>query len=204
MKILIIENEPLKIMGLNSILQEVTPSPQSTVLDQFENGEAFLEKNKIILLILGTNFSTKYYLPKINAMSKTYPEMYILSIIEDHKKDHLVSYLRAGIHGILSPRAPIEEFKLAVKMILNNKKYVSDDFREVMMQSLLKASGFKTDKPKELSKREKQVMDLLVAKIPYPQISEQLNIKETTIVTYKNRILSKLNISSFEEVRRDT
>jgi two-component system invasion response regulator UvrY len=103
-------------------------------------------------------------------------------------------FLKAGAVGFVSKDAPIEELKKAVQLTLNNKKYYSDKFIDTILNT---EPGEENANPfLKLSGREFEIMSLLLEGKSVSDISQLLNIHNSTTGTYKSRIFEKLNIEN--------
>jgi two-component system invasion response regulator UvrY len=109
-------------------------------------------------------------------------------------------FLRAGAVGYVSKDAPIEELKKAINLTLNNKKYYSDKFIDTILNE--KAGEENINPFLKLSGREFEITVLLLEGKSVSEISQVLNIHNSTTGTYKARIFEKLNIENVFQLNK--
>ena len=97
------------------------------------------------------------------------------------------------IDGYISRDCGIENLIMAIKtIVLCNKKYfiIPHKLRPLSLKPL----------DKTLTKRENQVVKLLVKDFSVPQIARELNISKYTVETHKKNIYQKLRVHSISWV----
>ncbi|MEC3881687.1 response regulator transcription factor [Parapedobacter sp. 10938] len=92
-------------------------------------------------------------------------------------------YLAFGTNGFLAKNADVDDIVLAIETALRGDVFHGGD---------------KVDH--RLSSREYQIADLLVKGTSLSQIGKSINLKETTISTYKKRIFEKLGVKTLSDL----
>jgi DNA-binding NarL/FixJ family response regulator len=103
-------------------------------------------------------------------------------------------YLKAGAEGYLNKLSSETEFKKAFKAMMEEGAYMSDAIKQKIINASLQK---KSDNPLDiLSNREIEIARLLVQGEGNLEIANRLNLQNSTVSTYKNRIFEKLSISN--------
>ncbi|SDH45449.1 regulatory protein, luxR family [Dyadobacter soli] len=89
------------------------------------------------------------------------------------------------------------ETHAADKAILEGKKYISEKLQTYLSQITLQThlAGFQA-----LSPREHDVLYYLLEGLIVKQISDQLRMKQSTVSTYKERIMNKLEAENMVDL----
>ncbi|PTB92327.1 DNA-binding response regulator, partial [Marivirga lumbricoides] len=90
--------------------------------------------------------------------------------------------------GYILKFADKEELKKAVLEVLSGEQHYSQKVKESYMQSVFER---KQNSHVELSKREKEVLKLLMEELSSKEISEKLFISVNTVETHRKNILLK-------------
>jgi DNA-binding NarL/FixJ family response regulator len=179
---------------LNDFYKELSffeASDEQTALD-------ILKKNDIGLIVMDLQLPGTDTIQLIELITIKYPSIFILvfSMLPESMYGRRV--LKAGASGFLNKDAPIDEVKKAFDLAFARKKYISEELIEVLAQSV--ANRVPANPFEKLSHREFEIIHLLLNGKSISEIGRRLNIKPSTVGTYKSRILDKLNVSSLFEL----
>lgn len=97
------------------------------------------------------------------------------------------SALDAGASAYLTKRCGPEELVQAVRSVHNGGCYLCSDAMKVLRQAPQQRQAIE-----ELTPREKEIFDLLVAGLSVKVIAEQLNLSHKTVHVHRANILGKL------------
>ncbi len=99
-----------------------------------------------------------------------------------------------GADGFLNKFCSEEKMEIALKQLLEKGYYYSESIKSKLETS---SKAKNTDNPLEnLSNREFEIAKLLVDGEGNLEISNKLDLKMSTVSTYKNRIFEKLKVNS--------
>jgi len=109
----------------------------------------------------------------------------------------------AGAKGYITKRSAPDELTKAVLHIINNKKYISSDIKELREGKSLKSSD-NSDQAKldNLSEREFEVYCLLAEGHTVIDISKQLHLSPKTVSNHRTHIMQKMQAKSIVELTR--
>lgn len=198
-KFLIVDDNIVIRTGLKVLLTDLYP--RATVHES-PNGDLMHEKLKedsYKLLIIDIQTPNSSSLEKLEFVVKGYPETSVLIFSMCSEVIYGKRFLKAGVKGILSKESPVEELKKAINLILANKKYLSDELVNLLVEDVYQ------DKPSNpfstLSSREFEIASLLLNGHTISEISNRLNIQPTTVATHKARVFVKLNVKNILELK---
>jgi two-component system invasion response regulator UvrY len=199
-KFLLIDDHAIVRSGIKFWLAaEYDPSE----VDEAENGREAIQKineNNYDLLFLDIHMPDTNSFDLLKYIITTKPDSKVLIFTMNSEAMYAKRFLKAGAVGFVSKDAPIEELKKAVQLTLSGKKYYSDKFIDTILTG---EAGEENASPfLKLSGREFEIMTLLLEGKSVSDISQLLNIHNSTTGTYKSRIFEKLNIENVFQLNK--
>jgi DNA-binding NarL/FixJ family response regulator len=205
-KVLIIDNYPLFITGLSSLLEK---DPRFNIIGTALNCSDALkiaEKEKPKLVLMEIRFGKENgmeLVPKLKAISL---ETSILVISIHDERFYSERLLRLGVRGYILKTEPSDTIMEAINTVLNNKIYLSENERERIFQAMAEGSsrGARdwTTSMQLLSNRELQVFSLIAKGLGTIEIASRLDLSTKTIDTHREHIKLKLHCNTAQELRQ--
>ncbi|MDB5199195.1 MAG: DNA-binding response regulator [Chitinophagaceae bacterium] len=196
-KILLADDHEIVRSGLISFINALLPH---AVIDQAWDGNTILEKIKekdYALIIMDVIMPETNTLELIGKIIRGKPKANILIFTMNAEPAYAGRYLQAGARGYLGKDAPATELRNAITTVLKNKLYISPSF----IESIIDIAGDKTKNPFDsLSSREFQIFQHLIKGKNSSDICNELNLKSSTVGTYKARIFEKLGRKNLIEL----
>ena len=196
-KIIIVDDHIAIIAGVSIILEQ---SIEGLEIDHAEDYPESLEKisnNLYDLVILDINLPGGKQKEMIKEIKEQNKDIKIL-VFSSYDESIGVQYIQHGADGYLNKLSDEKEIISAVKQILETGNYFSPQ----VIKLLLDANSRKTpiNPFDKLSAREKEICDLLIQGNGNLEISNILDIRLTTVSTYKMRIYKKLEVNNLAEL----
>ncbi len=158
-----------------------------SLLDQMEDA-------KVDIILLDVNMPVLNGLETCKKIRAIYPKVKILGLSMMKEVSLIKLMLQNGANGFLLKNAGKDEVVDAIRKVYDGQNYYSAEVAEIVMSSLgSNNSKDKTVSPfPQLSRREKQVLQLIVDEFTTAEIAEKLFISFGTVETHRRNILSKL------------
>lgn len=193
-KILIADDHSVVRMGMKFLLSNMYTRTDIQQAATFMEVMELMNQTSFDLIILDINIPGGSNLEMIDAIRKKHPNILILIFSGLDEQLYALRYLEAGANGFLSKNSSDEEHKIAIYSVLSSGKYLS---RKVQDKLLISAFEKKPLNPFDnLSSREMQIMLLLAQGKWTKEIATILNLKLSTISTFKARIFEKLDVNN--------
>ncbi len=152
------------------------------------------------VLVLDINLPDKNGLELLKDLKITFPMLKILILSIHSEKMFAVRALKSGAAGYLTKSAASIELIRAIERISKGGRYVSESLAELLANNL--GSPASEISHEKLSDREFQVL-LHIGSGKTPQeITKKLSVSLSTINTYRQRILQKMDMKSNLELVR--
>ena len=193
-RILLADDHVLIRHGIKNIIGK---NDQFLVVGEASNGKelmVFLQKAEVDMIILDIS------MPDIGGMEVTrlvkskYPWVKILMLTMHKNKQYFYNAMAAGADGYLMKDDSDQELLIAIEKVLAGKNYISpymvDDFADDVI------SMYRTDKKSPLqglTKREREVLQLVIQGYTSRRMADHLNLSRRTIDHHRSNLLRKFN-----------
>jgi len=130
-------------------------------------------------------------------ISENYTGIKILMLSMHSNEEFITKALSVGANGYLPKDTSMSELLEAINSIYKGENYFNKSISDTILKSLM-------NKPKEenksLTKREKEIINLVVEGLSNKEIAEKLCISIRTVDSHKNNIMQKLGLKSSVEL----
>lgn len=196
--------------GIRALLEE---EPDLDVIGEVSNGLDALkmvdEKSPDILIIdirmpeLGGIETVE----RLNAKGDAKTKSIILSMHDS--EEYILKSVQAGANGYLLKDTGKTEFVKAIHMVQEGGKYFSGDISNVLVNNLF-SSGKKLStsskenksNPFDLTNKELQVLELVLAGYTNKEISEKLQNSKRTIETHRFNLMKKMEVKNLIDLSK--
>jgi len=125
------------------------------------------------------------------------PRSKVLALSMHTESGFVLGILEAGASGYLLKDSAFEELAVAVKAILKDQIYLSPAIAGVVLSHSLSRLGSKRKSEQvELSKREREVLQLIAEGKSTKEIAATLYVSVKTVETHRKQIMDKLDVYS--------
>ena len=201
-KIGIIDDHQILINGLTNIVNQ---DSDIEVIYQETIGKNILDiniLNKIDILLLDIEMPDIDGIDLSKKILKLDPEFKILILTMYNEKELALKLKEMGVKGFLSKNIEGEKLITVIKKI-----QLGDVYFEILNFSEENKNNSNTkilysEKIKELSQREKEILDLIVKGLSNQKIGDKLFISHRTVDTHRTNLMRKLEVSNVASLVR--
>lgn len=186
----IVDDHQMIIGGLKEMIKRI---PSIQLGHTYNNGVALLhglQKQQPDVLLLDIQ------MPDVNGdelaalISKSYPSIKILAVTGFNTVDYAMLMLEKGALGYLLKNTDEHKLQLAIETVYKGKKYIEPSIQEKINNE----TQNNTSKGKPvLSKREKDILQLLLEEYTNQQIADKLFISLRTVEYHRMSLMLKLD-----------
>ncbi|MBU8908116.1 LuxR C-terminal-related transcriptional regulator [Desertibacillus haloalkaliphilus] len=120
----------------------------------------------------------------------------VSSVAED---EEVMQFVKNGVLGFLLKDVYVETFIHAINVVRNGQSYMHHKATNILLHDYLRISNGGQSRnfqpPKQFSKREYQVLELLVHGLSNREIGERLLISSSTVKNHVNNLMKKINVN---------
>jgi DNA-binding NarL/FixJ family response regulator len=193
-KILIADDHQLVIDGLQLMLAEVS---DMTCAGSANNGKDVLALLPLIspdVLLLDINMPEMDGIECCRLVKERYPDVKVLVLSMLREASLVKIMLKQGASGFLLKNAGKDEVIDAIRKVYEGKQAFSTDILESIMDSFSNKPAKPAASPfLKISRREKQILQLIVDERTTTEIASELFISFGTVETHRRNLLMKLN-----------
>ena len=202
-KIILADDHRIMREGLRALLER---EAGIEVIAEADNGRTTVELSRelnpdIVVIDIG--------MPDLNGIDATRqivsdaPTVKVIALSMHSDKKFVREMLSAGASGYLLKDSAFEELGTALATVINNQTYLSPKIADTVVKDYLGKVGPKESKASPaLTKREREVLQLIAEGKTTKDIASQLYVSIKTIETHRKQIMEKVGLNSVAELTK--
>lgn len=192
LNIIIADDHQIVIDGLKSLL---VGHPHIKVVGEAQNGKEALDlikKNKVDIAVLDISMPEMNGVEATKIIKKEYPQVKILVLTMHDGSEFIHELVEIGANGYILKNRGKEEFVEALETISKGEEYIKGQVLNTLLETMRKPKSTVV----QFTKREKDVLRLIVADHTTSEISAKLNIANSTVETHRRNLIEKTGVKS--------
>jgi len=173
--------------GLRTILNEIQ---DIKVVAEASNGQELLEilkSNQVDIVLMDIKMPVMDGLEATEIITKKFPNIKIVALTMHEEIGYFNRMIEAGAIGFLLKKTNKDELELAIKTVMDNENYFSQEF----IASINKHTLPKKVSNILLSEREQEVLDFICKGHSNVEIAKFLGISQRTVDAHRARLFEK-------------
>lgn len=204
LKILLADDHHLVRDGIKMFLES---EEDFKVIGEAKNGLEAIELNASLkpdLVLLDISMPEKNGIEAATEIlqGKPVPKIIMLSMYLDEK--YINTCMEAGVHGYIHKGADKKELIEGVRKVISGQNFYSKEVREVMVSNYINSLKQKKKSLTQLkitiTKREMEIVKLIMKGYSSVQIAEDLFISNRTVDTHRANLMQKLDVKNSIEL----
>ncbi len=207
-KILLADDHELVRDGIIALLEN---EDNLEVVNEAANGKEALEiieKNTPDLLIVDIRMPELNGIEVVKKVKKDFPDLKTLVLSMHDSSEYVVQCVEAGADGYLLKGSSKEEFLKAINKIAGGGKYFSGDISAIIVNNFVNGNSEKRSNESQnqdpalniLTKREKQILKLILEGKNNQEIGDDLKISKRTAEAHRFNLMKKLEVKNLMEL----
>lgn len=146
------------------------------------------------VLLLDINLPDQSGLEVCKQLREELPELKILVLSMVSEESYISAMLGLGAQGYVLKNTGKAELCHAIRTLTAGKTYFSKEVTDAVMRGLMhqRAGANAPKEPPKISRREKEVLHLIMDERTTPEIASQLFLSEKTVESHRAALLAKL------------
>lgn len=146
---------------------------------------AFLKRNQPDVILMDVNLPDKTGIELCKEVKALYPSIFIIGLSTFNQHSFISKMMDNGASGYLLKNATRPELMEAIRTVIKGKLFFSNEAALALQQS--------PDISIILTRREKEVLELIADGLTNNEIAEKLYISITTVDTHRKNLLNKFD-----------
>jgi DNA-binding NarL/FixJ family response regulator len=164
-----------------------------------------IEINQPDLLILDIRMPNLTGIEVVERLRSQKNPVKIVMLSMHESEEYVLKSIKAGADGYLLKGSSKEEFLKALHTVAEGGKYFSGDISSILISQLTQVTNFSevkqsTNEEMLITKREKEILSLLLSGKGNKEIAEALDISKRTAEVHRFNLMKKLKVKNLIEL----
>ena len=205
-ELVIIDDHPIVIDGIHTMLRDIE---YIRVNASYKTGKAALEglaANMPDIILLDISLPDMDGLQLCEKIRAAHKKVKIIGLTSTNEAGIITGLLQRGGNGYLLKNMERADLLEAIETVLKGKVYLSAAANDKVLEQFQHGKAA-TDDTVTLTRREKEILQLLADGLKGPQIAEKLFLSPLTVETHRKNLLRKFNAHSVQlllKIARET
>ena len=182
-KTFIVDDHYMVIEGIRSLLQNEKNIEWMGHAMNATSCHAFLNKQLPDVILMDINLPDISGIDLCKEVKTKYPSVFIIGLSTFNQQSFIQKMMDNGASGYVLKNATQEELTSAIETVMKGKTYLSEE----ASNTLRKDNGAAI----VLTRREKEVLELIADGMTNAEIAQKLFISVTTVDTHRKNLLAK-------------
>jgi DNA-binding NarL/FixJ family response regulator len=184
-KLFIVDDHFMVIEGIHSLLKNEKDIEWMGHAGNAESCLAFLQQQKPDVILMDINLPDKSGIDLCSEVKELYPAVHILGLSTFNQQSFIEKMMNNGASGYVIKNATQQELMEAIHTVAKGKQFLSFD-----AALALRKPDNQNDIP-VITRREKEVLELIADGMTNNEIAQKLFISSTTVDTHRKNLLTK-------------
>ena len=194
--IFIAEDHQILIDSIRSLLKDESGL---NIVGEANDGEETLEKLKnsnADILILDISMPKLDGIEVLKKLRDKKSTLKILILSQEMDRTVISEAVKIGVNGYLWKSADKHEFLKALRTLAQGNNYFSDEIKDYLFLNKLSKEIPRKRTSVRLTRREKEVLNLIEQGLTSEKIGEKLFISKNTVESHRKNLHSKFNVNN--------
>jgi DNA-binding NarL/FixJ family response regulator len=193
-KIFIVDDHYMVIEGIRSLLQHEKGMEWMGHAQTAASCLAYLQREQPDVILMDINLPDKSGIDLCAEVKAKYPSVFIIGLSTFNQQSFIQKMMENGASGYVLKNATQDELVEAITVVCKGKTYLSDEASHALRdQSTTNII---------LTRREKEVLELIAEGMTNNEIAQQLFISVTTVDTHRKNLLAKFEAKNVASLIR--
>jgi len=191
----------------NYLLQLLIGAFPETTVTAYPNAEdayAVLKEEPVDLALFDIELPGMSGIECMYKLKAIQPHMQCMMLTVFDDAENIFKAIKAGATSYMLKNTAPEKIIEAIKDLQNGGSPMSSQIARKVIEAFQRSGNSKNESYHSLSRREKEIIDVLAKGFRYKEIADQLFLSQETIRTHIRNIYEKLQVNSRSEALKKT
>ena len=206
-KILLIEDNRLLRDGLAMMLKKQEDMHVVATVGNGENILSMMEKQKPHIILLDLGLRNQNSLQIVKLVKQHYPETNIIVMDLIPLQSDVFEFVQAGVSGFILKDANVTDFYNTIRSVYKGTQVLPPHltgtlFSQIVEQAIAGTPKSIINQSVRMTKREKQVIELIADGFTNKEIAQKLHLSPYTVKSHVHNILEKLALNTRVQIAK--
>jgi DNA-binding NarL/FixJ family response regulator len=190
-KLIIVDDHEIFRSGLKMALGKLK---YVQIIGEASDGREFLdllEKQKPDLVFMDVEMPVMNGVEATRKAIEKYPGLNVIALTMFNDDEYIQSMLDVGVKGFLIKNINKNTLDKAIQTVMNGGNFYSEELFDFFTRQISKEEKSKSDEQVKLTRREKEILQLICEGLSNKEIADILFVSERTVVGHKTNLLAK-------------
>ena len=184
-KVFIVDDHYMVVEGIRSLLQHEKGVEWAGHAMNAASCLAFLKQQLPDVILMDINLPDKSGIDLCKEVKEKYPSVFIIGLSTFNQQSFIQKMQENGASGYVLKNASQNELMEAIVTVAKGRTYLSDE-------AAVSLKGADSTSIPVITRREKEVLELIANGMTNNEIAQKLFISSTTVDTHRKNLLAKL------------
>lgn len=199
--IVVIEDNRLLREGISAMIKKQTDMTVVATVGNGENILLLLEKVKPDVVILDLGLRSRNSLEIVKLIKQHFTDINIVVMDLIPLQEDVFEFVQAGVSGFTLKDVNMSNFFKTIRTVYEGKKVLPPNltdslFSQIVQHAFQSANTSLVKESVRMTKRERQVIDLIADGYTNKEIAQKLHLSTYTVKSHVHNILEKLSLHS--------
>jgi DNA-binding NarL/FixJ family response regulator len=206
-KILLIEDNKLLRDGIASMLKKQPDMQTVATVGNGENVLDIMEKHHPHIVLLDLGLRSQNSIQLVKSARQNFPETKIIVMDLIPLQVDILEFVQAGVSGFILKDANVNDFFKTIRSVYKGAKVLPPHltgtlFSQIVDHAINGSSTSVINQSVRMTKRERQVVDLIADGFTNKEIAQKLHLSPYTIKSHVHNILEKLALNTRVQIAK--
>jgi DNA-binding NarL/FixJ family response regulator len=206
-KILLIEDNRLLRDGIAAMLKKQPDMQAVATVGNGENILAMMEKLLPHIVLLDLGLRSQNSIQIVKSAKQNFPEIKIIVMDLIPLQADVFEFVQAGVSGFILKDANLSDFYKTIRSVYKGGKVLPPHltgtlFSQIVEHAIDGSSPSVIDKSVRMTKRERQVVELIADGFTNKEIAQKLHLSPYTVKSHVHNILEKLALNTRVQIAK--
>ena len=206
-KLLVIEDNRLLREGITAMIKE---QPDLKVVAALGTSENILKKINTLkpnVTLLDLGLRSQNSLQVVKSVKKNFSGVKIIVMDLVPVQEEVFEFVQAGVSGFILKDASVDDFLRTIRSVAGGNKVLPPHltgslFSQIVEHAVSGPKKFSLIKSVRMTKREKQVIELIADGLTNKEIAQKLHLSTYTVKSHVHNILEKLALHTRVQIAK--
>ncbi|MFZ0454347.1 MAG: response regulator transcription factor [Ignavibacteriaceae bacterium] len=205
--ILIIEDNRLLRDGLSSMIKEQNDLKLLAAFGDCSKALQFIRKSQPNIVLLDLGLRNQNSLQLVKLLKKEFQKTKVIAMDLVPLQEDVLIFVQAGVWGFILKDATVNDFLRTIRSVAGGAKVLPPRltkslFSQIVDKAVTESNPSKIIGAVKMTKRERQVIDLVADGLTNKEIAQRLHLSTYTIKSHIHNILEKLALHTRVQIAK--